>query len=81
MCQRRMRADLAAQFTATHQRHRPVRYDQIGRLAKGLRERLHAVRCTAHRIPFGSEDEAARLEEVGLVIDEQDGRHGAPRSS
>lgn len=61
VCQRRMRPNLAAQFTAPRQRHHPVRYDQIGRLAKSLHERFHAVTCTAHRIPFGSEDEAARL--------------------
>lgn len=79
VCQRRMRPDLAAQFTATHQRHHPVRYDQIWRLAQGVVERLHAVVCTAYRIPFGGEHEAVRIEQLRLIVDKQDRRHFASR--
>jgi hypothetical protein len=43
VCQRGMRPELATQFTTIHQRHHPVRNDQIGRLAKGMRERLDAA--------------------------------------
>jgi hypothetical protein len=68
------------QFHAVHARHLDVEDGEVRRAGLEALQRRGAVRVGHDPVAFGFERDRNRSQDVAVVIDQGDGRHGRPSS-
>jgi len=71
-------AQALQQFQPIHARHLDIEDGKIRRTGLKPIERRDPVRVSHNAIAFGLESNRDRGQDIAVVVDESDGRHGAP---